>query len=154
MRKLKVDAIRNGTVIDHIPSGKGLSVLQLLQPQSHDVVTLGINLGSQRYGRKDILKIEGRELTPAEVNRIALLAPHAKVNIIRDFKVVEKRPVTLPPVLEGVLQCPNPQCITRTEPATTRFYVSGGEQPSLRCHYCERLFPPEDFHRYILYPGQ
>ena len=154
MKKLKVDAIRNGTVIDHIPPGKGLSVLQLLQPLSNDVVTLGINLGSQRYGRKDILKIEGRELTPAEVNRIALLAPKAKVNIIRDFKVVEKRPVRLPILLEGVVQCPNPQCITRTEPAVTKFIVTEGQQLRLRCYYCERTFPPEDFHSFILHPGQ
>ena len=86
MTKLKVDAIRNGTVIDHIPGGAGLRVLNIIGNSGSEVITLGINLASKNKGKKDLVKIEGRELLPEHVNQIALIAPNASINIIREFK--------------------------------------------------------------------
>ena len=144
MKKLKVDAIRNGTVIDHIPAGRVLRVLDILGSQEKDVAMIGMNFSSQAMGKKDIIKIEGRELTPDEVNSIALIAPHAKVNIIRDFKVVKKGQVEIPELIVGLMRCPNPNCITNHEPITSRFKVLKPEPVTLCCDYCERTYKAEE----------
>lgn len=139
MKLMKVDAIRNGTVIDHIPAGRVQRVLAILKPRSTDVVMMGMNFSSKAHKKKDIIKIEGRELTQNEVNSIALIAPEAKVSIIRDFKVAQKSKVQIPDVIEGLVACPNPKCISNAEPMVTRFNLldAGGE---LACHFCERVF--------------
>ncbi len=140
MKTLKVDAIRNGTVIDHIPAGMVLRVLNILSPRESDVAMIGMNFGSKAMGKKDIIKIEGRELTAEEVNSIALIAPTAKVNIIREFKVAKKGKVEIPKTIEGLMRCPNPNCITNSEPITTRFSVLKQEPVTLCCSYCERVY--------------
>jgi aspartate carbamoyltransferase regulatory subunit len=90
--------------------------------------------------RKDILKIENRELAPNEVDQIALIAPNSTINIIRDYEVVDKGKISLLNEINGLLKCPNPNCITNTnEPVENRFYVINKEPVTLRCHYCERL---------------
>ena len=96
MNKLKVDAIRNGTVIDHIPAGAGLRVLRIIGEEQTRVVAVGMNLPSKSNEKKDIVKIEGIELKHEEVNQIALIAPHATINIIREFEVTEKYNVKIP----------------------------------------------------------
>ncbi|MEN4017486.1 MAG: aspartate carbamoyltransferase regulatory subunit [Methanobacterium sp.] len=140
-KKLKVKSIKNGTVIDHITSNKALSVLRILDlPDEKRTVTVAMNVSSSQMGSKDIVKIEGRELKPKEVDKIALIAPLATINIIRDYEIVEKSKVTLLDEINDILECPNPNCITNTdEPVKTKFHVTGKKPVSLRCYYCERI---------------
>ena len=137
---MKVDAIRNGTVIDHIPAGRVQRVLAILKPRESDVVMMGMNFSSKAMKKKDIIKIEGRELTQNEVNGIALIAPEAKVSIIRDFAVAQKGVVEIPDVIEGLVSCPNPKCISNSEPMTTTFIRVDDKGDELVCHFCERVF--------------
>jgi aspartate carbamoyltransferase regulatory subunit len=140
MKVMKVDAIRNGTVIDHIPAGRVQRVLAILKPRETDVVMMGMNFSSKAMKKKDIIKIEGRELTQNEVNGIALLAPEAKVSIIRDFKVAQKGVVQIPDVIEGLVSCPNPKCISNSEPMVTKFIRADDSGDELVCHFCERVY--------------
>lgn len=138
-RVLIVGRIREGTVIDHITAGEALNVLKILGITGTTTESLSIatNVSSRQVGKKDIVKVEGRELLTEEVDRIALIAPRATINIIRDYEVVEKKGVEIPRVLEGVIQCPNPGCISNTsEPIRSRFEV--GER-GLHCLYCDWL---------------
>ncbi|RMH65263.1 MAG: aspartate carbamoyltransferase regulatory subunit [Calditrichaeota bacterium] len=143
-KKLKVDPIREGTVIDHIPANKALQVLSIIKAAQDDVVTVGINFASHKFGRKDIVKIEGRELSQKDINSIALIAPDATVIIIRDFQVINKYPVQIPDTLNGLARCANPRCITNHEEMMTRFRVQQKNPVRLRCHYCERVFDGDE----------
>ena len=140
MQHLKVDPIKEGTVIDHIPANKALQVISIIKPKDTDVVTVGINFSSKKFGTKDIVKIEGRELTPAVVNSVALVAPDANVIIIRNYKVVKKSLVKIPDEIKGAVKCGNPKCITNVEDMTTRFLTVSRNPVKLRCEYCERVF--------------
>ncbi len=143
MKQLKVDAIKDGTVIDHIPGGKAIHVLKILNGSKGDTVSIGMNLVSAKFGRKDIVKIENHELSADEVNRIALIAPTASITIIRDYEVAEKRKVEIPEILENIAHCPNPNCITNVESIATRFdrYRDTEEgETGFMCHYCEKIY--------------
>jgi len=144
MKVLKVDAIRNGTVIDHIPAGRVQRVMSILKPRDNDVVMMGMNFPSKAIKKKDIIKIEGRELTQGEVNSVALIAPKAKVSIIRDFKVAQKSTVQIPERIEGLVACPNPKCITNAEPMVTIFNLEDSSTREIACQYCERVFTADD----------
>ncbi len=136
---LLVSPIRNGTVIDHITAGEALNVLRILKitGSTRECLSIATNVESKRLGKKDIVKVENRELRTEEVDRIALIAPHAKINIIRDYQVVEKKGVEIPKVLRGVVRCPNPGCITNTnEPVISTFEVL---DKGLHCLYCDWL---------------
>jgi len=138
-RGLLVSPIKNGTVIDHITAGEALNVLRILgiTGSTRECLSIATNVGSKRMGKKDIVKIENRELRTEEVDRIALLAPQAKINIIRNYKVVEKKGVEIPEILKGVVRCPNPGCITNTnEPVASTFEVL---PKGLHCLYCDWL---------------
>jgi aspartate carbamoyltransferase regulatory subunit len=145
-RELKVKPIRNGTVIDHISANKALRVLKILGlPSKETAVTLAMNVQSSQMGSKDIVKIEGRELASREVDEIALIAPYATINIIRDYEIVGKGKVNLLDEIKSILNCSNPNCITNTnEPVNTRFIVLEKEPLILRCHYCERIMDQEE----------
>jgi aspartate carbamoyltransferase regulatory subunit len=145
-REMKVKPIKNGTVIDHIKANKALSVLKILGlPSEESAVTIAMNVKSSQMGSKDIVKIEGRELAPKEVDKIALIAPQATINIIRDYELVEKGKVNLLDEIHGILKCQNPNCITNTpEPVETRFFVIGKGPVSLRCYYCERIMDEDE----------
>ena len=138
-RTLRVSKIRNGTVIDHITHGHALIVLKILgiTGKEGNIVTVAMNVPSKRLGLKDIVKIEGRELKPEEVDRIALVAPKATINIIRNYEVAEKTRVKLPKTIRGIVKCINPACITNSnEPVKPMHYVISEEPLRLRCHYC------------------
>lgn len=138
---LRVRPIKNGTVIDHITAGQALNVLRILgiSGTTNAVVSAAMNVSSGVLGYKDIVKVEDRELEEEEVDRISLIAPDATINIIRDFEVVEKYRVDLPDLLEGVLKCVNPNCISNTnEPVISKFVVN--KKPvELRCIYCDHV---------------
>ena len=142
---LQVAALRDGTVIDHIPSEKLFTIVRLLGLEHMtNNITIGFNLESKKLGRKGIIKIAGKFFCDEEINRIALIAPNVILNIIRDYEVVEKKTVTLPDELVGLVKCNNPKCITNNEPMPTRFDVIDKEKGTIRCHYCERKINKED----------
>lgn len=131
--------MENGTVIDHIPSEKLFTVVSLLGIQEmNNNITIGFNLASKKLGKKGIIKVADRFFTNEEINRIAVVAPNVKLNIIRNYEVVEKREVVLPDELRGIVKCANPKCITNNEPMTTIFHVIDKESGILKCHYCEK----------------
>jgi aspartate carbamoyltransferase regulatory subunit len=139
--ELKVRPIKNGTVIDHIAAGQALNVLKILEiyGTSDAVVSVVMNVGSRKLEKKDIVKVENRELREEEVNRIALIAPAATINIIRNYKVMEKSKVDLPNEIIGVVRCQNPSCISNTsEPIKSRMVVKAKNPVLLRCIYCEQ----------------
>ena len=149
--ELKVKRIRNGTVIDHIPSGQAPTVLKVLGigGGSEDVVSMVMNVVGGET-KKDIVKIEGRELAAEELAQIALIAPDATINIIRDYEVVEKHGVNLPERVVGVVRCPNPNCISNTnEPIVPELIVAGRFPLVLRCVYCDRRLS-EDITSYLI----
>ena len=144
---LRVSKIKNGTVIDHITSGHALDVAKILgiTGKSGNIVTIAMNVPSKRMGKKDIVKIEGRELKAEEVDKIALIAPNATINIIRDYKVVEKKRVQLPKVIKNIVRCANPACISNSnEPVQPTFYVESQEPLYLKCHYCGYLMERDE----------
>ncbi len=146
-KELRVSKIRNGTVIDHISGGYALDVVKILGITGKEgrVITIAVNVPSERFGLKDVLKVEGRALNAREVNRIALVAPHATINIIRDYSLVEKLEVKLPRVIEGLVKCANPACVSNSnEPAAPKFYVEREEPLLLKCHYCGILLEKTD----------
>lgn len=139
-KDLKVAALRNGTVIDHIPADKLFKVVSILHLDTTlNQITLANNLDSAKIGSKGLIKISERALAEDETNKIALIAPNAKINIIKEYEVVEKRPLVLPDEIKEIVQCTNPNCITNHQPVTTRFHVfyQAGEI-FLKCHFCER----------------
>jgi aspartate carbamoyltransferase regulatory subunit len=145
--ELHVSKIKDGTVIDHITGGHALDVAKILGITGREkrVITIAINVPSKRFKAKDIVKVEGRELNPQEVHKIALLAPHATINIIRNYKVMDKQRVKLPKVIENIIKCANPACISNSnEPVQARFYVESEEPLSLKCHYCGFIMEKKD----------
>jgi aspartate carbamoyltransferase regulatory subunit len=138
-QELRVSKIRDGTVIDHIAAGQALNVLAILgiDGSGGETVSIGMNVPSDRLGRKDIVKVEGRELSQEEVDVLSLIAPAASINIVRGFEVVEKSRVERPTTVTGVLSCPNANCIsTEGEPVDSRFEVL---DEGVRCGYCDTI---------------
>lgn len=139
-RQLIVNAIENGTVLDHIPSENLFKVVDILNlAESHNQITIGSNLESKSFGRKGIIKIADRYFEDDELNRIALVAPQATINIIKDYKVIEKHKITIPEEVVGIGKCANPMCVTNHQKIPTRFKtLVEGDNIKLLCHYCEK----------------
>jgi aspartate carbamoyltransferase regulatory subunit len=134
--QLRVSKIRNGTVIDHIAAGQALNVLAILgiDGSAGENVSVGMNVPSSRLGKKDVVKVEDRELSQSEVDVLSLISPEATINIIREFEVVEKNRLARPERVVGVISCPNPNCITNAdEPIEAKFAVVA---EGARCEYC------------------
>ncbi len=149
-KTLLVAAIKDGTVIDHITAGHGLSIIRLLGLTADDkLVTVGLNLPSRDMGHKDLIKVEDHAINQDEANRIAIFAPKATINIIKQYTVVKKYPVTLPEKIEGVIICPNTMCITNHERMSTSFFVRTYKHAiRLLCTYCEKTFHESDIAEY------
>ena len=132
-------AIKNGTVIDHIPVEKTFDVVNLLQLQHLSTpVTIGYNLSSKMVGTKGIIKVSDKFFTDDEISRLSVVAPNVVLNIIKDYEVVEKKKVETPDELRGIVKCNNPKCITNNEPMDTIFNVIDKEHGILKCHYCDK----------------
>ena len=135
-KELVVSALENGTVLDHIPAEnvyKALDLLDLKDIESQ--ITIGINLASKIHGKKGIIKIADIFFEDEELNKLALIAPNATVNVIRDFKVVEKKKLETPKEVIGIAECKNPKCVTNHQPIKTKFAtVHEGDKISLKCH--------------------
>ncbi|MFB6229124.1 MAG: aspartate carbamoyltransferase regulatory subunit [Halobacteriales archaeon] len=135
-RELRVSKIESGTVIDHITGGQALNVLALLEidGSTGETVSVAMNVPSDRLGRKDVVKVENRVLSDAELDVLSLIAPEATINIIRAYDVIEKKRVERPERVVGVLACRNRECITNTnEPVDAKFDVL---PEGVRCEYC------------------
>ena len=154
MKEFKVQPIRNGTVIDHIDSGKALKVLKIMDIDEtvKSTVSVIMHVQSSKGGYKDIVKVEDKELNPRELQKIALISPRVTINIIREYEVVKKSPVTPPEKVVGIVRCANPNCITNSmtglgtyEPVDPEFVVESVTPLKLRCVYCDReLENPEE----------
>lgn len=143
-KELKVSAIKDGTVIDHIPAKDLFKVIRILNLDSiTNQITFGTNLESKKLGYKAIIKITDKFFEDDEINKIALVAQDANLNIIRDYKVVEKKSVVLPDEIVGIAKCFNPKCITNNEDIVTKFSVFSKKEVSLKCHYCEKITDKE-----------
>lgn len=138
-QELQVAALKNGTVIDHIPSEKLFKVVSLLglEKMSNNI-TIGFNLDSKKLGKKGIIKIAEKFFEEDEISRISLVAPNAHINVVRNYEIVEKKTINIPDRLVGIVKCNNPKCITNNEPMTTIFTLTDRERGVLKCHYCEK----------------
>jgi aspartate carbamoyltransferase regulatory subunit len=144
---LYVSKIKSGTVIDHITNGHALDVVKILGLTGREkkTITIAINVPSKSFKIKDIVKIESKELTLYETQKIALLAPNATINIVRNYKVVEKQNVKLPKIIENIIKCPNPVCISNSkEPVQAKFNVEIEDPVFLKCHYCNFILEKKD----------
>jgi aspartate carbamoyltransferase regulatory subunit len=144
-KQLVVSAIKDGTVIDHIPSSSLFKVVEILAlNRCQNQLTIGTNLESKHLGTKAIIKIADRFFADEEINRIALVAPQAKLNIIRSYEVVEKRMVEIPDQIVGIAKCMNPKCVTNNEPVVTKFSVVSKKDVQLKCAYCDKITDQEN----------
>src|SRR6478609_6513928 len=145
--QLLVRRIKDGTVIDHIESGKALLVLRALSitGKEGNVITVALNVPSSKHGKKDIIKVENRFLETAETDKLALIAPHATINIIKDYKLVEKRKIQLPDSIVGIFRCPNLKCISNSEEdITSTLDIVDKQNIILECRYCARTLTIND----------
>lgn len=145
MKHLDVSAIKDGSVIDHIDSKSTLKVAEILNIKNEEqVVLVGMNLTSKFLGKKGIIKIGGKIIDQKEVNKIALIAPNATVNIIKDYEVVKKFEVAVPDLIEGIVKCFNPNCVSNYHTIEPKLHVINKKPIKLRCHYCERVMNTND----------
>ena len=139
-KQLVVSAIKDGTVIDHIPAKALFKVIDILGlDHIENQITFGTNLESKKLGFKGIMKLSGVFFKKEDLDRIALVAPDVKVNIIRDYEVVEKKVVEIPEKIEGIVKCVNPMCITNHEEVRTKFTLLTRQPVSIKCHYCNKI---------------
>ncbi len=143
-KELKVSALQNGTVIDHIPAESLFKVISILGLEDTcTMVTFGTNFESKKLGKKAIIKISETYFQESDIDKIALVAPHAKLNVIKDYQVVDKKTVKLPESIEGIAKCFNPKCVTNHENIKTKFTIADPKKVSLLCHYCEKITDQE-----------
>ncbi|MGL5318289.1 MAG: aspartate carbamoyltransferase regulatory subunit [Bacteroidales bacterium] len=144
-KEMQVAALENGTVIDHIPSEQLFKVVSLLGlDKLSNSITIGNNLNSTLLNKKGIIKVADKFFQEEELNRIALIAPNVKLNVIRNYEVCEKKNVSLPNEITAIVKCANPKCITNNEPMTTSFKVIDKVNVKIKCKYCERVISKED----------
>ena len=144
-KELSITAIKDGTVIDHIPANVTFKVADILDLKGiRSIISVATNLSSKQTGKKGIVKIGGKFLTQEEVNKIAIVAPDATVNIIKNYDVKKKLKVSIPETINKVIKCSNPNCVTNTEEVKTKFYVLSNNPLKVKCHYCERNMNKED----------
>jgi aspartate carbamoyltransferase regulatory subunit len=144
-KQLSVSAIKEGTVIDHIPSGSLFKVISILGlDKLNTLVTFGNSFESKQLGKKGIIKVSEVFFCTEDINKIALVAPSAKLNIIRNFEVVEKVKVEIPDKVYGIIKCVNPKCITNHQTVMTKFKVISKDKVQLKCLYCEKITSREN----------
>ncbi len=144
--ELKVSALRNGTVIDHIPADQSFQVVKMLNlDESSRQIYFGTNLDSAKYGKKGIIKITDKFFESEEISKIALVAPSATLIEIKDYDVTSKRKVHLPDSVEKIVKCFNPKCVTNNQEIDTKFYVTEDHKGNMKlaCHFCEKTMGKE-----------
>ena len=146
-KKLQVSALKNGTVLDHIPSNYTFHVIKILGLEaSESPLYIGNHLDSKKLGRKGIIKISDRFFARDEINKIALVAPKATLIEIKDYDVINKTQVEIPDHIEKIVKCINPKCVTNNQDIETRFTVITDHhgKMKLKCHYCEKTMAQEN----------
>ncbi len=147
-QQLLIRRIKDGTVIDHVRAGEALRVLQILgiTGKEGEIVSVAMNVPSSKLGKKDVVKVANRFLKTEETDKLALIAPRATANIIKNYKVSAKHRVELPEVFKGILKCPNPTCVSNlpNEPIIPTIDVVDKEAPLLKCRFCQRLITPSE----------
>ena len=139
-KRREIPDIREGTVIDHIPSHATTKVMEILNLDNHNhVISMGNNLESNKMGKKGIIKVDGKFITEEEANKITIIAPTATVSIIKEFKVDKKIQLKLPKRIDKIIKCENLNCITNIQNVETRFNVIKEDPLTIKCEYCERL---------------
>ena len=152
-KMLKVEKIRRGTVIDHIPVGRAFKVLKILKISTDPGVTVSvaIHVKSKKMGLKDVVKIEDRILDSSELNKIALIAEGGTITIVEDYSVIKKFVVKLPDIITGILKCSNARCVSNMESAIKPSFTLLSKNPlSIKCHYCEREMETDEIMDSIL----
>ena len=145
-KQLRVSAIKNGTVIDHIPAKELFTVIKILKlDKIEKPITFGTNLDSKKLGKKAITKISEIFFEDKDINKIALITEEAQLNIIKDYQVVEKKNVILPKKIVEIANCVNPKCITNHENIISKFTVVNNGELGLRCEYCEKITTKQHF---------
>lgn len=145
--ELKVSAIRNGTVIDHIPSNVVYQVFGILNlHEMTSQVYMGTNLDSDKLGKKGIIKISDKYFEDEEINKVALVAPLATLIEIRDYDVIKKEKVNLPDRVDKIVKCINPKCVTNNQKVPTAFAVTRDHNNKMKlfCEYCEKTMAQEN----------
>ena len=139
-RIMKVQPIRNGTVIDHIKAGKGVKIMDILGFNNEGTAILSImNVKSKKLGKKDIIKIEDRELSKEDIDRIALLSPKCNVNLIRNYSVYKKIEAKVSKTNVNIARCPNGNCITNNQrDIKSKMLLIDEKKFILACAYCKR----------------
>jgi len=141
--KLKIERIHKGTVIDHIDAGYALTILNLTGlDESPNLMTVGVNVPSKKYKKKDIIKIEGVFLNETQMQQISILSPNATISLIDDYNVIEKIKVKLPKTIKKLILCQNVTCIVNSqkEPISSEFLVLGEKPLKIQCIYCDRIY--------------
>lgn len=138
-KQVLVSAIKNGTVIDHIPCDRTMDVVALLKiSEINSTAMVGSNLDSKKMGKKSIIKVADKFFTDEELNQLSVVAPNVSLCIIKDYEVIEKKQVKMPDELHNIVKCGNPKCITNNEPMHTIFHVTDKANGIIKCHYCEK----------------
>jgi len=143
INKLQVEAIKSGSVIDHIPAHIGFKLLSLFRfTETEKRITIGFNLPSKKLGKKDIIKIENTFLSDDQINQLAIYAPHATVNYINKYNLVRKLFPDLPEKIDRILICPNSNCVSNHNLITSSFIFKKDQflNMNLKCKYCEKEF--------------
>ncbi|MBI4210599.1 MAG: aspartate carbamoyltransferase regulatory subunit [Candidatus Diapherotrites archaeon] len=141
-KEIRISPIRNGTAIDHLGPGSAYKMLEVLDLRDY-TVTVGINVESRKMGHKDIMFIEGRELSGKEMDKIALIGHGATVNLIKNSEIAEKFQLGYPEQVEGIMKCINPKCITNAENITGKFSIRHSPLEA-KCFYCETRMGEQD----------
>jgi len=145
--ELKVSAIRNGTVIDHIPAENVFRVFKILNlDNTNRQVYIGTNLDSKKYGKKGIIKISNKYFENEEISKIAIVAPTATIIEIEDYDVIKKENVALPESIDNIVKCFNPKCVTNHQKVPTSFRVIEDHRGKMKllCRYCEKTMGQEN----------
>ena len=134
---LNIDSIENGIVIDHITAGRGMRVYELLELDKLDTcVAIIKNARSSKYGKKDIIKIEG--VMNIDLDVLGFIDDNATVCTIENGKLTEKKKPSLPKKLVNIIACKNPRCITSVEHVDQIFTLCDEATHRYRCQYCEQ----------------
>lgn len=137
---LTINSIKKGIVIDHIKAGCGIKIFNYLNlGKAEFTVALINNATSTKYKRKDIIKVEN--VINIDLTVLGLIDPNITINIIENEVIKEKINLQLPRVVENIIKCKNPRCVTSVERNIThRFILEDEKKGQYRCQYCDELY--------------
>ena len=136
---MNIDSIRTGYVLDHIKAGRSMDIYRYLNLNELDCsVAIIKNVKSSKMGKKDIIKIDS--LIDLDLTVLGYVDPGITINVIKDGKLLEKKPLELPKNIVNIIKCKNPRCITMSEPQLDSIFLLGHKPDGkrvYRCAYCE-----------------